>query len=261
MKDADIVNLFWERNERALQETERAYGGLCFNISFHILRNHEDAEECVNDAYLQTWNSIPPERPGSLKNWISRIVRNLSINRWKHLHRRKRFSGMTVLLDELDECIPSADSPEDELDRKELTQLLNRWLAGLSVYDRTIFLKRYWYGEAVFAEKFKRIDVDSHQMDSLYFSPEYMLIFSNQGESWTKADGQTLCLNFQLEDDQSLYLGCGYIDNGEYHELTLSKGNNFSFSIKMKEGHEYYLCVTNYSSDNAVIKKGSIAYK
>ena len=149
MKDADIVNLYWERNERALRETRNAYGGVCFKISFNILRNHEDAEECVNDAYLKTWNSIPEERPISLKNWISRIIRNVSINRWKNLHRLKRFSGMTVLLDELDECIPVTNSVEDQIEKKELTQLINRWLSGLEVNDRIIFLRRYWYGESV----------------------------------------------------------------------------------------------------------------
>lgn len=149
MKDDDIVDLYWDRNERALRETEKAYGRLCFEISFNILRNNEDAEECVNDAYLHTWNSIPQARPASLKNWISKIIRNISINRWKSLHRLKRFSGMTVLLDELDECIPDTNSPEDFIEKEELTKLINRWLSGLQANDRIVFLRRYWYGETV----------------------------------------------------------------------------------------------------------------
>lgn len=257
MKDADIVNLFWERNERALQETERAYGRLCFNISFHILRNHEDAEECVNDAYLQTWNSIPPQRPRSLKKGRKKhrilypvlIAAALCLCGFGYKLYSIIGAGYTKDIDQNRLAVPFDTSASSKDTHSAKTEKKNT--SGVDI--RNI--------NDVFAEKFKRIDVDSHQIDSLYFSPEYMLIFSNQGESWTKEDGQTLCLNIQLEDDQSLYLGCGYIDNGEYYELTLSKGNTFSFSIKMKEGHEYYLCVTNYSSENAVIKKGTIAYE
>lgn len=113
----------------------------------------------------------------------------------------------------------------------------------------------------VFAEKFKRIDLSSGEIESLYFSPEYMLIFSDNGEAWNGAEEKTLQLDFQLDDDQSLHLACGYIDNGKYHEMKLNKGNKFSLSVKMKKGHEYYLCVTNYSSENVVIKKGSITYR
>jgi hypothetical protein len=113
----------------------------------------------------------------------------------------------------------------------------------------------------VFAEKFKRIDVNSAQIESLYFSPEYMLIFSDGGNAWNGIEGKTLRLDFQLDYDQSLHLGCGYIDNGKYHQMDLTGGNKFSLSIKVKKGHKYYLCVTNYSSENAVIKEGSLTYR
>lgn len=149
MEDADIVELYLERNEQAIQETEKTYGGFCYSISFNILRIREDAEECVNDSYLQAWNSIPPARPKNFKSWIGKVVRNLSINKWKYIHRIKRSSETTVLLDELDECMPINESVEDIIDRKEMTRLLNEWLAGLPSDDRIIFLKRYWFGNSV----------------------------------------------------------------------------------------------------------------
>lgn len=92
MEDLQIVNLYWKRDERAIQETERKYGGYCYSIALNILSDNEDAEECVNDTYHQTWKSIPPNRPKSLKAWLGKICRNLALNLWNKNHAQKRYA-------------------------------------------------------------------------------------------------------------------------------------------------------------------------
>ena len=109
MEDAEIIDLYWQRDQRAIDETHGKYGGFLAGIAWNILRSHSDAEECVNDTYLRTWNAIPPARPSAFRAWLGRIVRNLSLDRWKQSRTAKRGGdGMEVLLGELDDCVPGA---------------------------------------------------------------------------------------------------------------------------------------------------------
>lgn len=146
MEDEKIIELYLARSENAISETSAKYGAFFLRISRNILRSEQDAEECVNDTYLKAWNSIPPTRPQKLAAYLGRIVRNLSLNRWNRLNAVKRGAGeVTLALDELEECIPAADTVQRESDRKEISGALNQFLQGLSVEKRTVFLRRYWY--------------------------------------------------------------------------------------------------------------------
>ncbi len=150
MEDQEILELYFSRRDEAIRETEKKYGGMCLQIANHILSCLEDAEECVNDAYLKAWNAIPPARPDRLGVWLGRVVRNTALNLWKKNHRKKRYTaGMEQLFSELEECIPSPASVDAALEEEELETLLNRWLAGLSGEDRILFLRRYWNCEAL----------------------------------------------------------------------------------------------------------------
>ena len=146
MEDREIVNLYWERNTSAIKETDTKYGGYCKAIAKNILGNHEDAEECVNDTYLNTWNSIPPNRPNVLSTYLGKITRNLSFDRFRRRHAEKRGGGeIELILDELGECVSDTDSVEQEVEKKELVRAINRYLDTLSQQKCSIFLCRYWY--------------------------------------------------------------------------------------------------------------------
>lgn len=146
MEDSQIVDLYWRRDERAVSETEEKYGVLCRGVARNILGTDEDAEECVNDALHQAWSSIPPQRPDRLGAWLGKVTRNLALNAWSRDHAQKRHSGMTALLDELADCVPAPATVERELEDKELSAAIDQWLRGRSREERTLFLRRYWYG-------------------------------------------------------------------------------------------------------------------
>ena len=112
MDDRKIVELFWRRDENAIAETRRRYGGFCHAIALRILSDRQDAEECVSDTWLAAWNAIPPQRPARLQPWLGRVVRNLAINRWEKNRAQKRYAGVELLLDELSEAIPSPQTVE-----------------------------------------------------------------------------------------------------------------------------------------------------
>ncbi len=146
MEDRKIVNLYWERNSNAIKETASKYGGYCKAIAKNILGNNEDAEECVNDTYLNTWNSIPPNRPNVLSTYLGKITRNLSFDRFRQRHADKRGGGeIELVLDELGECVSGADSVEQKVEKKELIRAINSFLDTLSQEKCNIFLCRYWY--------------------------------------------------------------------------------------------------------------------
>ena len=150
MDDAKIVQLYWDRNERAILATADKYGNYCASIAKNILGNHEDAEECVNDTYLNAWNSMPPHRPSILSTFLGKIVRNLSIKRYKHNTADKRGGGQaTVVLDEIAEFVSDADSVEQEIDRKELVTAIDSFLDRLPTDKRNIFICRYWYFDSI----------------------------------------------------------------------------------------------------------------
>ena len=147
MEDGQIIDLYWNRDQRAIRETDGKYGGLLHSISWNLLHSREDAEECVNDTYLRVWEAIPPTRPGAFRTWLGQITRNLSLDRWKSRRAEKRGGGAEALLGELEDCLPgpAGRSVED----LELAELLNGFLRGLSPEGRAVFLRRYWYGQSV----------------------------------------------------------------------------------------------------------------
>ena len=147
MEDTEIVALYWKRDESAIRETERKYGGFCFRVAMNLLGIREDAEECVSDTYLAAWHSMPTQRPALLRSWLGRVVRNLSVDRWRRDHAEKRYNGMELLLSELEECVPSGKSPEQATELRALSAAIDRWLYTLSPEDRTLFLRRYWNGD------------------------------------------------------------------------------------------------------------------
>ena len=150
MEDSVLIELYWIRSTEAIPKTEEKYGNYCRKISENILHNKEDAEECVNDTYLSAWNSMPPQRPKILSAFLGKIVRNLSFNRYKYLHREKRGGGeLPLILDELSELVSGNESVEEKLMEKELLAEINRFLWDLSKDKRSLFLRRYWYAEGI----------------------------------------------------------------------------------------------------------------
>lgn len=133
MEDKDIMALYFARSERAIGETQEKYGRMLQSIALGILRSRPDAEECENDMYLQTWNRIPPTRPSVFSAFLSRITRNLALDRYDKLHARKRGGGeVPLLLDELSECIPDRSSDEDPVGEEELIRIIDQFLSGLN---------------------------------------------------------------------------------------------------------------------------------
>ncbi|HHU49984.1 MAG: RNA polymerase sigma factor [Caldicoprobacterales bacterium] len=149
MEDMQIIGMYQARDESAIKETAVKYGRLLYGIAFNMLSNHEDSEEIVNDTYDKAWNTIPPKCPNSLSAYLGRITRNLSINRWHKQRTKKRNSGMKLLLSELNDCIPCTYTVETEIETRELALIIDRWLGDLPVDRRVLFLRRYWFGEAV----------------------------------------------------------------------------------------------------------------
>ena len=150
MDDNTIIELYWARDEQALAQSELKYGKLCRSVAFRILRDLQDAEECVNDTWLRAWGAMPPERPNVLSAFFSRITRNLSIDRYKASHAEKRGGGqITLALDELSDCISGKDLPEDTVQYRQLTEQIDGFLRTLKEKDRCIFLRRYWYVDSV----------------------------------------------------------------------------------------------------------------
>ena len=146
MQDREIIRLYWNRDERAIEETDTAYGAYCRAIAKTILASPLDAEECVNDVYLHVWNAIPPQCPAKLSAFLARITRNLSLDRLRKNRAKKRGGGEYVpITEELEACLPSADNTAKEIENAELEQKVNSFLRTLHERDRALFLLRYFY--------------------------------------------------------------------------------------------------------------------
>ncbi len=146
MEDQAIIDLYWKRRENAIEESEKKYGKYCYTVSYNILQNNEDAEECVNDTWVGAWKSMPPQRPARLATFLGKITRNLSLNRLKQNGAAKRGTGQTELaLAELEECVPSHMNTEQSFDEAITVQSINAFLYAQSEKKRNIFLRRYWY--------------------------------------------------------------------------------------------------------------------
>ena len=150
MTDEAIINLYFKRDERAIPETDLKYGGYCHSIAYSILQDYEDTRECLNDTWLRTWNSIPPNRPQNFRIFLAKISRNLAFDRYRAEHSQKRGGGETPeCIDELSECIAGAGDAYEELSAKELGAAVNSFLKSIPENDANIFIRRYFYVETV----------------------------------------------------------------------------------------------------------------
>lgn len=147
MEDMQIVQLYWERQEAAITESDHKYGAMLLGIAHGVLRSREDGEECVNDTYCRAWDSMPPQKPRSLAAYLGRITRNLSLNRLKKERAQKRGAGGVLI--ELSDCIPGGQSVEAAVDARLLAEVLAQWLGALPQEDRVLFLRRYWFCETL----------------------------------------------------------------------------------------------------------------
>ena len=147
MDDEKIVALFYERDEQALLQTQKKYNTYCLAIAQRIVGSHEDAEECVNDAYHRAWETIPPEKPQLLSSYIGLLTRRISLNKARANRAAKRGGGeLLLILDELQECIP--DAAGEQVDDFVVRDALNAFLAMLPPKTRVVFMRRYWHAQS-----------------------------------------------------------------------------------------------------------------
>lgn len=146
--DEKIIDLFFTRSEQGIQELDHKYGKMCHSLSYNIVNSRQDAEECVNDAYLGAWNAIPPVRPNPLSSYIVRIVRNLSLKIYWKKEAAKRSSCYTIALEEIEACIADQKTVEDEIGARELAHIIEEFLDTLTHENRVIFMRRYWFSDS-----------------------------------------------------------------------------------------------------------------
>ena len=167
MEDKLIVDLYWARNEDAITQTSVKYGKMMHATSKSITGSQEDAEECVNDAYLAAWNSMPENRPTYLGGYMAKIIRNISINRYDRNHAAKRH-GVQVVFEELEECLGDYETPEEQYEAGCLREVLDKFLAGLEEQKRVVFLRRYFYTDSI-AEIAERMQMSEGKVKSMLF--------------------------------------------------------------------------------------------
>lgn len=149
MDDSKIIQLFFERSEQAIIELSNKYGAIFSKVADNILNNRRDAEECVNDAYLGVWNTIPPQRPDPLLSYVCRIVRNLALKKYHENTAQKRNSYYDAAFDEIADCIPSSFSVENEIMAKEVARVIDGFLETLDQQSRIMFIRRYWHADSI----------------------------------------------------------------------------------------------------------------
>ncbi len=149
LEDSKIIELFFDRSEEAITELSKKYGQVCKSVAENILNNQLDSEECVNDAFLAVWNTIPPQKPEHLLSYVCRIVRNLAIKKYHANTAQKRNSIYDVALDEIKECFPSSVSVEDEIESVEFSKEIDRFLESMDKQSRILFVRRYYYSDSI----------------------------------------------------------------------------------------------------------------
>ena len=181
LKDHEIIDLFFERSEQAITELICKYGAATKKVASNILHNKQDIEECISDTYLHIWNRIPPETPQHLGAYVCRIARNVCLKRYHSDAALKRNSHYDVALEELEGTIPALSTVETEYDAKELTEYLNRFLEGLRLEDRYLFLRRYWYGDGI-TEIARNLNIPPHTASVRLFRLRQKLLTHLQKE-------------------------------------------------------------------------------
>lgn len=149
MQDKEIVALYFDRNEKAIEYTQQKYRAYCHSVAHRLLRDEQDDEECLNDVWLAAWESIPPNRPLSLKSYLGRITRNLSAKRLRDINRKKRGKDLTVYLEELSDALPADDGVESSLESAVLREAIERFLMRQSAVNRSLFICRYYYLDSI----------------------------------------------------------------------------------------------------------------
>lgn len=148
MEDEKIIELFFKRSEQAIAEVDKKYGKVCHRLSHNILNSWSDAEECVNDAYLGVWNAIPPAKPNLLRAYICKIVRNISLKVYYRKEAAKRNSVYDVAIQELEAYLSAPSTVETEIEARELARIIENFLDTLTVENRVIFMRRYWFSDS-----------------------------------------------------------------------------------------------------------------
>lgn len=146
--DEKIIEMFFGRLEQGIRELDIKYGKVCRKLSYNIVNNRQDAEECVNDAYLGAWNAIPPAKPDPLLAYICKIVRNISLKIYYRKEAAKRNSTYTIAMEEIEACIADPNTVETEMDARELARIIEEFLDTLTLENRVIFMRRYWFSDS-----------------------------------------------------------------------------------------------------------------
>lgn len=148
IEDEKIIEMFFERSEQGIRELDIKYGTVCHNLSYHIVGSRQNAEECVNDAYLGVWNTIPPARPNPLLSYVLKIVRNISIKIYWRKEAAKRSGHYKIALEEIEGYIADQKTVEDEIEARELARIIGEFLDTLTLENRVIFMRRYWFSDS-----------------------------------------------------------------------------------------------------------------
>ncbi len=150
MEDSHIIDLYWQRDEKAIQYTNLKYGPYCTAIAGNVLSDRQDVEECVSDTWLRAWNAMPPQRPNILSAFLGKITRNLALSLVRREGAQRRGGGqLPLMLEELGDCVSGRETVEEALNYQELTAAIDRFLAERPQRDRVLFVRRYWYGDSV----------------------------------------------------------------------------------------------------------------
>ncbi len=167
MEDLGIITLYFNRDERAITETEAKYGKLCHKISYNILGDEHEAEECTNDTYFGVWNAIPPERPHSLGAFVSRVARNIALKRLEYNMASKRCRDTLVSMSELEEVIPDTLN-SGSIEDKELGEWISEFLRAEKQTARNVFVRKYWFFDSI-AEISERYSFSEAKVKSMLF--------------------------------------------------------------------------------------------
>lgn len=150
LEDAQIITLYFDRNEKALKETADKYGKYCYKIAYNVLNDEDDSKESVNDTYLNAWNSMPPHRPSVLSAFLGKITRRIAISRLRKKNAEKRGGGQFVsALEELSECIPNESNVENDVEKELIIESVNLFVRNLPQKEQKVFLWRYWYMDSI----------------------------------------------------------------------------------------------------------------
>lgn len=183
MEDARIVDLYWQRSDAAIRETDNKYGPYCRSIAYRILQNHEDTEECVDDTYMGAWNSMPDKRPACLSPYLGKITRNLALNRVTRQNSQRRGGGeLSLCLEELSDCVPDRFNLERELEERELNRRLRAFISSLPQTERRVFLSRYFYMLST-EETARRLGFSQSKVKSMLFrTRKKLLAYLKEGD-------------------------------------------------------------------------------